>query len=450
MYNYVRRFYRSKISDSRSREMLKNHIKCALILSFACAGESAASSFDGDEREDKSIPVAGALITPILNFTQLYDSNVLSAKTDEVNSWLTIIKPSVKLTREFGEFGKHNLELDWQLSLGKYQASEEDDFNDQELLGKLNYEINLRHHLMFQAGYVNLHEERGSRFSIGRGSELVRPDTYEEVFGGVQYTFGAPTADMRLELELGYLDNNYRNVIEQNINTGEFSDVNATRDRTKENYGGTFYYKIGSATDLTLEAWNSDINYDVTINPTEELSSVENQVMIGVQWEATALTNSFVKIGYKEKDFDLATRDTFDAVEWESEILWMPKTYSKVTFSTGRVTEETNGEGYFFNDDIQGLADVIESTSNAINWRHEWQERLSSKISYAVNKDVYKGATGTIRVDRNSGLSASLYYDMSYWLSFSLDYTVNERESTRDFLIYDRQLVALGVRMALF
>ena len=43
--------------------------------------------------------------------------------------------------------------------------------------------------------------------------------------------------------------------------------------------------------------------------------------MIGVQWEATALTNSFVKIGYKEKDFDLATRDTFDAVEWESEIL---------------------------------------------------------------------------------------------------------------------------------
>lgn len=450
MYNCIRRFYLSKISDLGSRELLKNYIKCALIVSIAYAGEATASSFEGDERQDKSIPVAGTLITPILNFKQLYDSNVLSAKTDEVDSWLTIIQPSVKLTREFGEFGKHNFQLDWQLSHGEYHASEEDDFNDHELLGKLNYEINLRHQLMFQGGYVDLHEERGSRFSIGIGSELERPDTYEEVYGGVRYTYGAATADMRLELELGYLDNNYGRVDEQDINTGELNDVTATRDRTNTKYGGTFYYKIGSATDLTIDAWNSDINYDVTINPIEELSSIENQIMIGAEWEATAITNSFVKVGYKEKDFDLSTRDTFYALEWEAEILWMPKTYSKVTFSTGRVTDETNGEGYFFNDDIQGLADVIEGTSYSINWRHEWQERLSSNITYAVNKDVYKGSTGTIRVDHNSGLIASLYYDMTYWLSFSLDYTVNERESTRDFLIYDRQLVTLGVRMALF
>lgn len=429
--------------------MLTNNIKCALLLSITFAAGSSASSFD-DERQDQSIPVAGTLITPIFNFKQRYDTNVLSAESDEINSWLTIFQPSVKLTKEFGEFGKNNFELDWIFTHGAYHASPNDSYNDHELTGKLNYEINLRHRLMFQAGYIDVHEERGSRFSIGIGNQLIEPDRYDEIFGGVQYTFGAPTADMRLELELGFLDNNYRSVSELNVITNEITDINATRDRTTAKYGGTFYYKIGAATDLTLEAWNSAINYDYTAVASEELSSVESQVLFGAQWEATALTTGFAKIGYKEKDFKLSTRNSFYAVEWQAEVLWEPKTYSKVTFSTGRTTEETNGEGFFFDDQFEGLADVIEGTLNSIEWKHEWQDRLSSKITYAVYKDIYKSSTGTVRIDHNTGISATLYYDMNYWLSFSLDYTFNERESTREFLIYDRQLATLGVRVALF
>lgn len=420
-----------------------------MLLSITFAAGSSASSFD-DERQDQSIPVAGTLITPIFNFKQRYDTNVLSAESDEINSWLTIFQPSVKLTKEFGEFGKNNFELDWIFTHGAYHASPNDSYNDHELTGKLNYEINLRHRLMFQAGYIDVHEERGSRFSIGIGNQLIEPDRYDEIFGGVQYTFGAPTADMRLELELGFLDNNYRSVSELNVITNEITDINATRDRTTAKYGGTFYYKIGAATDLTLEAWNSAINYDYTAVASEELSSVESQVLFGAQWEATALTTGFAKIGYKEKDFKLSTRNSFYAVEWQAEVLWEPKTYSKVTFSTGRTTEETNGEGFFFDDQFEGLADVIEGTLNSIEWKHEWQDRLSSKITYAVYKDIYKSSTGTVRIDHNTGISATLYYDMNYWLSFSLDYTFNERESTREFLIYDRQLATLGVRVALF
>lgn len=421
-----------------------------MILSITFAAGSSASSFDEDSRQDQSIPVAGTLITPIFNFKQRYDSNVISAKEDELSSWLTIFQPSVKLTKEFGEFGKNNFELDWIFTHGAYHASPNDSYNDHELKGKLNYEMDLRHRFMFQAGYLDAHEERGSRFSIGIGNQLTEPDRYDQIFGGVQYTYGAPTADMRLELELGYLDNNYRSVFEEDAITKELTDVNATRDRTTVKYGGTFYYKIGAATDLTLEAWNSDINYDYTAIPTEELSSIESQILIGAQWEATALTTGFAKIGYKEKDFDLATRDTVYAFEWQAEVLWEPKTYSKVTFTTRRESEETNGEGFFFDDEFQGLADVIVATSHSINWKHEWQDRLSSKITFAVNEDIYKGPTGKVRTDDNLGVSATLYYDMNYWLSFSLDFTVNERESTREELVYDRQLATLGVRIALF
>jgi hypothetical protein len=430
-------------------KIIKKAFFCSAILPLLCN----ASSFDEDSRDDQSIPVGGALLTPIIKFHQRYDSNVASEKQDDVNSWLTIFQPSVKLTREFGEFGKHNFELDWIFTHGAYHASGDDSYNDHDVSGKLNYELNTRHRLMFQGGYIDAHEERGSRFSIGTGEQIAEPDTFEQLYGGIQYTYGAPTADARLELELGFLDNDYRSVYSLDSSNNPY-DKTATRDRKTATIGGTFYYKIGSATDLTIEAWQSDYNYDYTSSPINELSSVESSAMIGAEWEATALTTGFAKIGYKNKDFDLSQRESYDDVEWEVEVLWEPKTYSKFTFSSGRKTEETNGEG-FFNIETIGNGYVINHTQHEIHWQHEWKDRISSKVTYAISKDDYvgtteTGTTGKIREDNNKGVTASLYYDMSYWLSFSLDYVYNDRDSTRTFLDYDRELFTLGVRIALY
>ena len=425
--------------------LIKTILVCGALMSLV----ANASSFDEDSWDDQSIPVGGFLLTPLVKFQQRYDSNVASEKLDEVNSWLTIFQPSVKLTREFGEFGKHNFELDWVFTHGAYHASGDDSYNDHDFSGKLNYEINNRHRLMFQGGYIDAHEERGSRFSIGTSEQIAEPDTFEQVYGGIQYTYGALTADARLAVELGYLDNNYRGVYLEDSVTGDIYNNTATRDRKNSEIGGTFYYKIGSATDLTVEAWNTDINYDYTARPSEELSSVEQNVMIGLKWEATALTTGFAKIGYVQKDFDLKAHKTFEGVEWQVEVIWKPKTYTTFTISSNREPNETNGEG-FFDVNTNGIGYLINNTQHELEWRHEWKDRLSTKLVYAISKDIYTGDVGKIREDNNTGFIAGLYYDMNYWLSFSLDYVYNDRESTRTLLEYDRNLISLGVRMALF
>jgi hypothetical protein len=209
---------------------------------------------------------------------------------------------------------------------------------------------------------------------------------------------------------------------------------------------------VGSATDLTLEAWNSDISYDLTRRPEDELASIENLVMIGAKWEATASTTGFAKIGYVNKDFELTSREDFDAVVWEVEVLWEPKTYSKVNFTTGQNAHETNGEGFFFNEEGNPIekAHVIENTQYAVEWTHQWRERLTSKLAYAMSDDVYIATIGEIREDNNTAINASLFYDMNYWLSFSLDYRFTDRDSTRTGFIYDRQLFSLGLRAAIF
>lgn len=426
-------------------KIIKQTLICGALIPLVCN----ASSFDENSWDDQSIPVGGFLLTPLVKFQQRYDSNVASEKVDDIDSWVTIFQPSVKLTREFGEFGKHNVELDWMFTHGAYHASGDDSYNDHDVSGKLNYEINNRHRLMVQGGYIFSHEERGTRFSIGTSEQQQEPDTFEQVFGGIQYTYGAITADARLELELGYLDNNYRGVYIVNPSTNDIYDYTATRDRKNTEIGGTFYYKIGAATDITIEAWNTDINYDYTARPSEELSSIEQNVMLGLKWEATALTTGFAKVGYVQKDFDLAERQNFDGINWEAEVIWKPKTYTTFTISSSREPHETNGEG-FFEIETDGLGYLINNTQHEIEWRHEWKDRLSTKFNYAISKDTYTGDIGKIREDNNTGITAGVFYDMNYWLSFSLDYVYNDRESTRTNLEYDRNLISLGARIALF
>ncbi len=453
-------------------------LKYSSLLCLALATTSFANSYlDEVEREDQSIPVAGMLITPLVKLTQGYDSNVASEPSEkEVTSWYTIFQPSVKLVSEFGEFGKHNLQLDWTFTHGAYHASGDDSYNDHDISGKLNYEITQKHRLMFQSGYINAHEERGSRFSIGLGSQVKEPDLYEQIFAGMRYTYGAETADARLELETGYLDNNYRGRYYHIVLGKQNLEHNTkTRNRFENKWGGTFYYRVGSATDLTLEAWHSNINYngpiidngstednDIKSGLEKDLSSIENKILVGAKWEASALTTGFLKLGFKEKDFDL--KETIKSTNnfiWEAEVLWEPKTYSKVKFTTSRDSEETNGQGFFFDTDFDEKSDahVIKGTSYAVEWKHQWRERLSSKIAYAIYKDIYKSNKKNVRTDNNTGINANLYYDSKYWLSYSLEYAYTDRDSktvlpdiTDDIkrFIYDRHKISFGVRISLF
>jgi hypothetical protein len=179
--------------------------------------------------------------------------------------------------------------------------------------------------------------------------------------------------------------------------------------------------------------------------------------MLGGKWEATALTTGFAKVGYIEKDFDVTGRDTFNTVVWEAEILWEPKTYSKFQFNTSQTADETNGQGFFGTIDdtvIINKANVVENTQYSIAWTHQWQERITSKVGYAISDDVYIGTDNgkerRVREDNNTEITGAVFYDMNYWLSFSLDYRYTERDSTREDFLYDRQFVNLGARIALF
>ncbi|WP_448212792.1 outer membrane beta-barrel protein [Colwellia sp. MEBiC06753] len=419
----------------------------ALCYSAFFTSLAHAAIVDDDDRQDKAIQLSGGLLTPTFKLYQRYDGNVASSDVEEVDSWMTIYQPHLSYTREFGEFGKHNIQLDYILAHGAYHASDEDTYTDHDISGNLNYEINNRHRVQVEAGYIDGHDERGSRFSIGNGNELTEPDTYEQLYANLTYKFGVIDADVRFNLEYGFLDNAYDSRYITDAD-GNRIDRTKERDRASDQLSGTVFYKIGAVTDLTIEARRLNVDYDYTALPQNELSSIENQYMLGVRWEATALTTGYAKIGYKEKRFDLSSREDHTGFEWDVSVKWEPKTYSYFKLATGRSTQETNGEGFFIPGQ-SGLGYYVINTNYSLAWVHDWNNRLSTQLSYDIDENVYQGDIGKLRTDDNDGFVATAYYDMNYWLSFTLEYVNNRRDSTRNNLDYDRDLVTLGVRIAL-
>ncbi|REL36553.1 outer membrane beta-barrel protein [Thalassotalea euphylliae] len=419
----------------------------AAIMGSLFAGHAHSAIINEDDRQDQSIEVSGGQFTPLIKVYQRYDDNVASSDIDDISSWATIYEPSVSYSKQFGEFGKNSYQLDYVLAHGAFHASDEDSYTDHDISGKVNYEINSRHRFVLQGGYIDSHDERGSRFSIGTGEGLTEPDTYQQFYTNLEYNYGIVEADLRLQFEYGLLDNNYdaRFVVDA---SGNPIDRTRERDRQTDQMLAKLYYRVGSATDLTFEAVRLDVDYDFTRTPENELSSVEMQYLLGVKWEATALTTGYAKVGYKDKNFDLNSREDHSGFEWDAQVQWEPKTYSRFKLSTGRSTQETNGEGFFV-PGRNGQGYFVINTTHELAWQHDWNNRFSTEALYRYSEDIYEGDVGEIRDDDNNGLVLKAYYDMSYWLSFTLEYVNNDRDSTRANLEYDRDLITLGVRVAL-
>jgi hypothetical protein len=119
---------------------------------------------------------------------------------------------------------------------------------------------------------------------------------------------------------------------------------------------------------------------------------------------------------------------------------WQPVSYSTFRFTTSADTRETNGEGNF-----------IRGRDYSVSWNHEWLQRLSTSFTASKSTDEYV-LTDSVLANRDDELmrySASLNYDARRWLSFSLFYQLDDRDSNRALIGYDRNVVGISAEVTL-
>ena len=367
-------------------------------------------------------------IVPTMNASMSYVDNVAYARSDlpEIFSWRSIISPEVIAATEVNG---NPIQLGYRLERGVYFSSSADDYTDHFFEGAGDFELNSRHRINALAQFEDGHEDRGTGFSLGLGTNIATPDRYKSTFVGGEYMYGAVTSDGMLTIKADRQTLDYdRSELQYLI-----------RDRVVNRVGAELSYRIGSATNAVIDLTQSYVRYD---NQTGIITrdSDETRLLVGVTWESSAATTGYAKVGYQEKDFKAASRSTFYGTDWEVGVEWQPVTYSTINLSTSADTRETNGEGNF-----------IRGRDYSVSWRHEWLQRLSTSLRVARVSDEYISGDDILdnRDDELMRYSASLDYDARRWLSFSLFYQLDDRDSNRALIGYDRNVVGISAEVTL-
>ncbi|MGQ8365253.1 outer membrane beta-barrel protein [Glaciecola sp. 1036] len=404
---------------------MKNLPKKIILTSTLVACTTAyAQQFE----DAASMEFGGFDFTPTVDLGLEYDDNVTQSNTDEIDSWSRTIAPQLNL---FTTYGASDVEFSYRLVNRDYFSSDTDNFTDHFLRAATNLELNARNRIRASLNYEDGHDARGTNFSIGQGQTLSEPDQYKQSELDFEYSYGAFNADGRLDLNVNLLDKNY----------DSDSIIYQARDRKYSTLGGTFYYRVGANTDLTFDAYRTYVDYDIALDNANPLDSVQDSFLVGVDWEATAKTSGFAKIGYQTKDFDSAFREDFSGVDWALGVQWEPLEYSSIEVSTESNTNETNGEGNFIRGNV-----------HSIEWRHDWLERVRSTVGFAYLNNRYEGQIVDgfdVRSDNDVRFNASVYYQFRRWLNFELTYRHNERDSNREQVEFDRNRLLLNAFITL-
>ena len=206
--------------------------------------------------------------------------------------------------------------------------------------------------------------------------------------------------------------------------------------------GDMIRIQVYGENDLTLEA--SQGQYDYVNDLAPQVGVVDTgdndytQVLAGVTWEAAGKTDGTLKVGRAEKNFTDADREDFAGNSWYGEIKWKPRTYSNFRINpASRAEEPPTGRG-----------DYVDVTEWGIDWRHEWSDRIASRIRYLQIDEIYKGDPEG-REDTSILYGFDVDYAMRRWLVFGLFFTQDDHQSNLEEFDYPHSVAGLTVRASL-
>jgi len=397
-----------------------------LILSVACNTALAAG--------EQGVPMGPFQVIPEIEVTLKHDDNVTLAPDNEIDSFVTVLRPQATFLMRQGARQTYSVTLGTEV--GFYADSSDDDYIDVFVKGNANWQLARSMDLSVGANYMRGHDQRGST-DTGRSNE---PNTWDEL--GVNGLFEYGTQErIGFDAEIGYTTRSYKDYFRQ-----EKLD-----DRDQTDLTGRVYYRVMPKTRLFFEASYSMIEYQeefATSNNQRADSDVSNY-SVGATWTATAKTKGSAQVGYMKKEFDSNADDDrfedFSGTSWKVAVEWKPIPRSIIDIYTGRYTGDTTG---IHSGAVQDTQDF------SVNWRHNWMPRVSTMAGLYLAQTDYPGGTrAELGLDDRSddliNFDLGVSYQFIKWASVTAGVSFTERDSNLDGDDYDRNLYYLTLKAAL-
>ncbi|GAB3274018.1 outer membrane beta-barrel protein [Parahaliea aestuarii] len=415
---------------TRRGERIARRRQLCAALALGCVSATATSQ-DGDGKWYYG-PLS---VAPALRAELAWDDNLFFTPDDTVSTRILRINPVVD--GEYALAGQ-TYTLGYRGDYGRVQESSDDNYEDHTFSAGMNLDLARRHKLALDADLSLKHQGRGEGMTQGidpdtgeipgfdpDGEPVTEPDRFNVSSFGGDYFFGARDSGNRLKLSARARSTEYRNHRDR------------TRFRDHDNYqaGLTFYHQLMPATSLLLEVRGNELSYAETFAGTASLDSRETRYLIGATWDISGVTRGTVKVGSVEKNFSDAARDDFSGLDWEVDVLWLPRSYSEFQLNASRTEQETFGEG-----------DFIDTMIYTLGWNHGWRENLQSSVSVSYTEQDYIG------IDRQQDIidyRLSLTYQWRRWLAFELGADIADSDSEVDWLMYDKNVIRVGATFSL-
>jgi polysaccharide biosynthesis protein VpsM len=365
---------------------------------------------------------AGSRLILSLDTSTRYWSNYYFQEDDETSAFGLVVSPSALLTTDRGAL---RYQVGASAEAGAVDLEgDADDYVDGQVGGSFEWSPLTRHRLSGGASWRFDHDPFGTRRTEASGLMDRKLDRWEQQGANVVYHFGAPNATLNLETELSAFDREYQT----NRDSTQFLDHDITALR------GTVFYKISSKTSLLAEVIRAEIDYDNVQSGFPSRAGDLTRYRIGARWLATGKTTGTVKIGRLERNFDSSVQESLDEVDWEVAVLWEPRVRDRISFSTGRETEES-----YIN-----AARIIDNQFYQLSWTHDWTGLLRSRVTYGFDDLDFRGIN---RQDDIQKLVLGLEYKPTRHWSLFGDISRRERDSSFVGRDYTDTAVTAGIRL---
>lgn len=374
------------------------------------AADALIDDKSGQSSSDGIVRAGGFELKPSLSLAVGRNDNVGLTQV-KTSSNFTTISPRISVN---APTHGQNYSANYAGTFTQYSGSTTDNFNDHKFGVAADNTWSSRFNSLVNLDYFKGHDGRNAL--LFRSKELWHTTG---INGMVHY--GADGAQGQFELAAGQVSKRY------DSNVGGATQL-YNNDVT--NFKGTFFYRIGPATKMFVEAGQTRYVYlDPVSKNTLGLDSKENRYMAGVKWDATAKTSGSFKMGRLNKSFNLGVKPNGTSTVWDADVTWSPKTYSQVTAGLHQTANEYGGAGSFM---------IVRDSTLA--WNHDWSRGIVSALNYGDGTDTFQAFN---RIDKRQTYGARVTYGINRWLTAGIGYQHNKRNSGNPLLSYVQSMTML-------
>jgi len=370
---------------------------------------------------------AGAFrLYPSLTLSESYNDNIFSTDNNEESDFITLIRPALNLE---SLWGRHNLSLHADATLGRYGDNGSENFDDYSAGFDGIMEIDHAQSIYTKYNYLHGHENRSSPDNVS-GIEPTELDsntfnaTYRNRFNRIIFELGGEYSSV--DFDDARLANN--NIIN-----------NDDRDRDRQEGSVKLGYEYLPEYTAYIRTSVNKVNYDEDTDGFGFNRDSDGYAFsVGTDLDLSGVLLGNLYVGYEKQQYDdLLLRDA-KGISGGASLIWLPSQMTTVTSSLTRSIEETtlaSSSGYF-------------STGANIVVDHELLRNLLLQARLNLSQDDFEG------IDRSdsyfgSGLGATYMLNRHFYLLLDYDYLQRDSDSVTNFDDFSENIFSLGGRLQL-